>query len=73
MARNDNWGHLPDYSHQNHTLKFTRRASGLDTYHAPQGRIPFGAWVGGVCFALGMVGVMWLGYFAGFSIESQLV
>jgi hypothetical protein len=66
MARNDNWGYLPDYSHQNHTLKFVRKAKGFDTYHAAGDRIPPSAWFGAAAFVIALVAVLWLGHIAGF-------
>lgn len=66
MARNDNWGYLPDYSHQNHTLKFVRRSRNSDTYERADDRIPFKAWVYAAIFAALGYGVMYVGVAAGF-------
>lgn len=66
MNRNNNWGYLPDYSNQNHTLRFARKSRNSDSYHRPDDRIPAGAYVGGILFALGLVGLMWVGHIAGF-------
>jgi hypothetical protein len=46
MKRNTNWGYLPDYSHQNHTLRFVRKSRNSDTYHSADDRIPPIAYVG---------------------------
>jgi hypothetical protein len=66
MARNDNWGSLPDYSHQNHTLKFARKSRNSDTYHDLNDNIPPMAWVGAAAF-VGICGaLLFIGHAVGF-------
>jgi hypothetical protein len=59
MRHNNNWGYLPDYSSQNHTLKFSRQSRNRDVYHSIEDdyKIPPGAYVGGIAFifSLGML------------------
>jgi hypothetical protein len=69
MARNDNWGSsLPDYSHQNHTLKFSRQSRNRDTYHSlkDDDKIPPGAYLGGIAFVLALGVLLITGHDAGF-------
>lgn len=66
MNRNTNWGYLPDYSSQNHTLRFARQSRNNNSYHDLNDRIPFGAWVGAALFAAGFIGVLFIGAAAGF-------
>ncbi len=66
VKRNTNWGSIPDYSHQNHTLKFARRASNSDRYHAIEDRIPPMAWVGAIAFIFAMLTLSFIGHVVGF-------
>ncbi len=68
MRQDNNWAYLPDYSSQNHTLKFSRQSRDRDTYHSIKDdeSIPPGAFLGGmVCvFAIGVL--LLLGHDVGF-------
>lgn len=68
MRKNSNWAYLPDYSSQNHTLKFVRQSRNRDTYHALKGpeSIPPGAYLGGVGFVFAIVVLFLIGHDAGF-------
>lgn len=66
VNRNSNWGYLPDYSHQNHTLKFARKSRNGDTYERPDAKIPAVAWVYAAVFAAIGYGVMYIGVAAGY-------
>lgn len=66
VKRNDNWGYLPDYSHQNNGLKFSRKASNSDRYHSVEDNIPPMAWVGAAAFIGAMAALMFFGHVVGF-------
>jgi hypothetical protein len=66
VKRNDNWGYLPDYSHQNHTLKFSRRARNADTYERADDRIPLSAWFGAAIVVAALFAVFVLGTAMGY-------
>jgi hypothetical protein len=68
MRQNNNWAYLPDYSSQNHTLKFSRKSCGFDSYHSlkDDDKIPPGAIFGGIAFVLAMGVLLLLGHDAGF-------
>ncbi|CAB5223312.1 hypothetical protein UFOVP381_26 [uncultured Caudovirales phage] len=68
MRENNNWAYLPDYSSQNHTLKFSRQSRNRDVYHSIKDdeSIPPGALFGGIFFAFSL-GLLFLsGHVAGF-------
>jgi hypothetical protein len=66
MRRNTNWGYLPDYSHQNHTLRFARKSRNSDSYERPDDRIPPVAYVGIAVVVAAFFAVFALGTAAGF-------
>jgi len=68
MRKNNNWAYLPDYSSQNHTLKFVRQARNMDTYHSlkDEGLIPPKAFIGGIGFVFSIVLLLLIGHGAGF-------
>jgi hypothetical protein len=68
MRENNNWAYLPDYSSQNHTLKFSRQSRNRDVYHSIKDdeTIPPSAYLGGIVCVFGL-GVLFLtGHVAGF-------
>lgn len=68
MRQNNNWFCLPDYSSQNHTLKFSRQSRTRDVYHSikDNDKIPPGAYVGGIVFILALGVLLLIGHDAGF-------
>ena len=59
--RNGNWGYLPDYSHQNYTMRFHRqsRITGEWSRNKPADKIPLIGYV----IAVLAVGAFWLANF----------
>lgn len=68
MRQNNNWGYLPDYSSQHHTLKFLRQSRNCDGYHSikDDDKIPPGAYVGGIACFLAFGVLLFIGHGAGF-------
>jgi len=62
MRGNGNWGYLPNYSHQNYTMRFNRqsRITGEWSHNVKDlKRIPKLAYLGGILFVM----VFWLANF----------
>jgi hypothetical protein len=62
--KQSNWGYLPDYSSQNHTLKFSRQSRDRDSYHSVQDdeKIPASALLGGVLVVFSLGALMLLAH-----------
>lgn len=53
MQTHSNWPHNQNLGHQNHTMRFHRRATHIDTYHSAAGddHLTIPRLVGGLMFA----------------------
>lgn len=69
VNRTSNWGYLPDYSHPNHTLRTQRMSREMIRARyskAKSDRIPPVAYLGAAGFVGVLVGMMFVGSWAGF-------
>lgn len=64
MRKNDNWAYLPDYSSQNHTLKFNRQSRNSYSYHSVKddSSISPSAFVGALSFAFTLYLLLIIGH-----------